>query len=230
MSSLFATPLFGIFVTLAAYSLAQVLYAKTKSPFLNPVAISVTIIVSILLSADIPYSDYRVGGDMILFFLGPAVVAIGLPLYQKRDEIVKMARPILFGIAAGGLSSILSAYFLASLLGGSEAVVLSFMPKSVTAPIAMGISGKIGGIPSLTAVVVVLTGCLGGVCGPEFCRFIGIRDPRAIGLAVGTAAHGIGTARMLEIDRLGGAVSGLAIGLNGIFTAVVIPMILACLY
>ena len=108
-------------------------------------------------------------------------------------------------------------------------MILSLAPKSVTTPIAIGIAERIGGIPALTAPLVVMTGCLGAVCGPEFCRLIGIRSPVAAGLAVGTAAHGIGTARMLEIDRLAGAVSGLAIGLNGLMTTFLVPLLMLLL-
>ncbi|MEJ2202432.1 MAG: LrgB family protein, partial [Desulfuromonadaceae bacterium] len=110
-------------------------------------------------------------------------------------------------------------------LGASPAVVRSLAPKSATTPIAISIVEKIGGVPSLTASLVVLTGCLGGICGPEFCRLIGVRRMTAMGLAVGTAAHGIGTARMLELNRLGGAIAGLAIGLNGLFTAFILPLL-----
>jgi len=116
---------------------------------------------------------------------------------------------------------------LAWLFGLNPMLMLTLAPKSVTTPIAIGIVEKIGGLPPLTAALVVLTGCLGAICGPEFCRLIGVRDPAAMGLAVGTAAHGIGTARMLEVDRLGGAVSGLAIGLNGLITAFILPLIVA---
>jgi putative effector of murein hydrolase len=110
------------------------------------------------------------------------------------------------------------------LCGGSREVILSLAPKSVTTPIAISIVEKIGGVAPLTAALVVVTGCLGAMCGPEFCRWIGLRDVAAIGLAVGTASHGVGTARMLEVDRLGGAIAGLAIGLNGLITAFILPL------
>jgi predicted murein hydrolase (TIGR00659 family) len=177
------------------------------------------------LSVDIPYESYHSGGRIILFLLGPSVVALALPLYRKRNEINRNRVPIMIGIFSGALASILSAGGLAWLLGGTREVVLSMTPKSVTTPIAIGITEKIGGVPELTAAIVVLTGCLGAICGPEFCRLVGIRSPTAIGLAVGTASHGIGTARMLEVDRLAGAVAGLAIGLNGLVTAFLLPFL-----
>lgn len=222
---LVGTPLFGIGLTLVCYALAQLLYRRTGSILFNPVAVTILVIIGVLMVFRIPYEDYAKGGRYILFLLGPSVVALGYPLYTRRKEILIRKAPILVGVLAGALTSILSASGLAWLLGGSHDVVLSLAPKSVTTPIAISIVEKIGGIAPLTAALVVLTGCIGATCGPEFCRLIGIRDPAAMGLAVGTASHGIGTARMLEVDRLGGAIAGLAIGLNGLVTAFILPLL-----
>lgn len=226
MTDLAATPLFGVSLTLAAFALAQVLYRRTASVWLNPVLVSIVSIITLLLAADIPYQSYARGGDLIAFLLGPAVVALAVPLYQRRRELWQRKKAILFGILAGSFSSIVSACGIAWILGGSRDVIVSLAPKSVTAPIAIGIAERIGGIPALTASVVVMTGCLGAVCGAEFCRLIGVRTRIAAGLAVGTAAHGIGTARMLEIDRLAGTVAGLAIGLNGLATTFLLPLLI----
>lgn len=225
IQELLSTPLFGISVTLVGYALAQLLYRRTRSVLFNPVAITIGGLIVLLTGLDIPYRQYAVGGDFILFLLGPSVVALAVPLYSRRQEILARKKSILIGVFAGCLASIGSAGGLAWILGGSREVVVSLAPKSVTTPIAISIVEKLGGIPSLTAALVVLTGCLGAMCGPEFCRLIGVRSPAAVGLAVGTAAHGIGTARMLEVDHLGGAVSGLAIGLNGMLTAFLLPLI-----
>jgi len=222
----FASPVFGVGLTLAVYALAQKLYVRRRLILLNPVAVSIGVLILLLKVGNIPYRSYAAGGDMILFLLGPAVVALGLPLYERRDEILRRKLPILLGVLSGAVASILSASGLAWLLGGSDGVVRSLAPKSVTTPIAIGIAEKIGGIPPLTAALVVLTGCLGAMCGPEFCRLIGVRSRVASGLAVGTASHGIGTARMLEVDPLAGAVSGLAIGLNGLATAFILPLLI----
>lgn len=226
-ADLVATPLFGITLTLVVYLLAQQLYKRVKSVWVNPVLVSILAIILLLKGSGVEYRDYARGGDIILFLLGPSVVALAIPLYQRREEIWQRKRPILIGIFAGSLASILSASGLAWILGGSREVVLSLAPKSVTTPIAISIVEKIGGVAPLTAAIVVLTGCLGAVCGPEFCRRIGITSPIATGLAMGTAAHGIGTARMFEVDRLAGAVAGLAIGLNGLMTTFLLPIIMA---
>lgn len=225
MNELFSTPLFGIALTLLVYRLAEILYRKTRFILFNPVALSIVTIILLLNSLNIPFADYARGGDMILFMLGPAVVALALPLYQRRGEILKRKIPILIGILAGAVTSIITAAGTARLLGGSHGVVLSLVPKSVTTPIAIGIVEKIGGIVPLTAALVVLTGCIGAICGPEFCRLVGIRSSAAMGLAVGTASHGIGTARVLDEDRFAGAVAGLAIGLNGLVTAILVPLL-----
>jgi len=225
MTELVQSPLFGITLTIAVYVAAQWLYYRTRSVWLNPVLVTIIVIIVVLLSSGINYQDYSRGGDIILFLLGPSVVALAVPLYQKRAEILKRKKPILIGVFAGAVSSILSASGLALLMGGSREVVLSLAPKSVTTPIAISIVEKIGGVAPLTAALVVMTGCLGAVCGPEFCRLIGVRPGVATGLAVGTAAHGIGTARMMEVDRLAGAVAGLAIGLNGLMTTFILPAI-----
>jgi predicted murein hydrolase (TIGR00659 family) len=225
-SDLVATPLFGITLTLAVYLLAQIIYRRVGSVWANPVLVAIVAIILFLKGSGIEYRDYAHGGDILLFLLGPSVVALAVPLYQRREEVWRRKRPILIGIFAGSLASILSACGLAWMLGGSREVILSLAPKSVTTPIAISIVEKIGGVAPLTAALVVLTGCLGAVCGPEFCRRIGITSPIATGLAMGTSAHGIGTARMFEIDRLAGAVAGLAIGLNGLMTTFLLPLLM----
>ena len=208
MAEMTALPLFGVALTLVVFVLAQVFYRRTGWIWCNPVLVSIVIIILLLLVAGIPYRDYARGGDLIVFLLGPAVVALAVPLYQRRRELWRRKAAILLGILAGSLASIVSACGIAWLLGGSADVIVSLGPKSVTAP------------------MVVLTGCLGALCGAEFCRLVGIRTPLAMGLAVGTAAHGIGTARMLEIDRMAGSVAGLAIGLNGLATTFLLPLLM----
>jgi len=225
-AELIATPLFGITLTLVVYLLSQKLYQRVAKVWVNPVLVSIVTIILLLQTCKIEYRDYARGGDILIFLLGPSVVALAIPLYQRREEIWQRKRPIMVGIFAGSLASILSACGLAWILGGSREVVLSLAPKSVTTPIAISIVDKIGGIAPLTAALVVLTGCIGAICGPEFCKRIGITSPVATGLAVGTSAHGIGTARMLEVDRLSGAVAGLAIGLNGLMTTFLLPILM----
>lgn len=223
-SNLLSTPLFGVALTLCAFQLASLLYKRYQYTILNPAVVAIGLIIILLLQCHIPYADYARGGDLILFLLGPAVVALGVPLYQRRAEIVARFVPIMVGISVGAVTSIVTAAGIVLLMDGGKQLALTIAPKSVTTPIAIGIASKIGGITPLTAAVVVVTGCLGAVVGPSFCRMIGIKDYASMGLALGTAAHGIGTGRMLEIDLLGGAIAGLAIGINGMITALVMPL------
>lgn len=225
MNELIYTPLFGIFLTLTIYVLALKIYNMTRSMFLNPVLITIITIILVLTIGRVPFEAYAKGGDMILFLLGPSVVALAIPLFKNWQTIVQKKIVIMTGIASGALTSIFSACGIAWLLGGSKEVILSISPKSVTTPIAISVVENIGGLVPLTAAMVVLTGCLGAACGPEFCRLIGIRSDDSISLAVGTAAHGLGAARMLEIDRDSGVIAGLAISVNGLMTTFLIPLL-----
>jgi predicted murein hydrolase (TIGR00659 family) len=217
--------LFGITITLVTFQLATILHKHFRYTLLNPAIVSIVSVIVILKQCNISYKNYSVGGDIILFLLGPSVVALGVPLYQRRAEVVPRLLPILAGITAGSVISIVTASGIILLMGGSEQLAMTVAPKSVTTQIAIGISAKFGGIVPLTAAVVVATGCFGAVIGPSFCRLLGINDPASMGLAMGTAAHGIGTGRMLEIDLLGGAIAGLAIGLSGVITALLMPLL-----
>ncbi len=220
------SPLFGVALTLAVFAIAERVYGRVRTPFAHPVATSIVAIIGALTLLGVPHEAYAAGGKLLLFLLGPAVVALAVPLYDQRARLAGRVLPILAGIVAGAVASIVTAVGTARLLGASRAVALSLAPKSVTTPIAIALSERIGGIPPLTACVVVLTGCIGAVVGPQLCRAFGIREPVAMGLAMGTACHGIGTARMLEVDALAGAVAGLAIGLNGVATSMILPVVL----
>jgi predicted murein hydrolase (TIGR00659 family) len=211
---------------LAVYALARALYRKTRFFLLNPVLLSVAALIAALRLARVPYDSYMRGGQIIHFFLAPAVVALGLPLHRQLKRLGRASLPILAGAAAGSLAGVLSAVLPAGLLGASPALLATVAPKSVTTPIAIGVSEILGGLPPLTAAVVIATGILGAVLGPPFLRAVGVRSPTAFGLAMGAAAHGIGTARAIEEGELAGAASGLAIGLNGALTALAAPWLL----
>ena len=229
MSNLATTPLFGVMITVAVFQLATLLSRRYRCALLNPAVVAMVVVIIILKLCHIPHHDYARGGDMLLFLLGPAVVALGVPLYQRRREVITRLVPIVVGITAGAAVSIVTACGIVLALGGSRELALTVAPKSVTTPIAISIATQIGAVVPLTAAVVVVTGCLGAIIGPQLCRMLGINDPAAMGLALGTASHGIGTGRMLEIDLLGGTIAGLAIAINGIITAVLIPLLLPLL-
>ena len=219
----------GIFLTLTVFYVFSKIYEKKKAFYLNPVLLSIVTIALILKGFKIEYSLYMESARIFSFFLGPAVVSLAIPLYKQRMIIKKYAKEISIGVALGGLTAILSAFYIAKALGGDEAVLLSIAPKSVTTAIAIGVSEKIGGIPALTAVLVILTGILGNAIGVEILDMARIRDRVARGLAMGISSHGLGTARIILNDELSGAVSGLGMALNGIFTSLVLPYLIRLL-
>lgn len=219
----------GIFLTLTVFYVFSKIYEKKKAFYLNPVLLSIVTIALILKGFKIEYSLYMESARILSFLLGPAVVSLAIPLYKQRMIIKKYAKEISIGVALGGLTAILSAFYIAKALGGDEAVLLSIAPKSVTTAIAIGVSEKIGGIPALTAVLVILTGILGNAIGVEILDMARIRDRVARGLAMGISSHGLGTARIILNDELSGAVSGLGMALNGIFTSLVLPYLIRLL-
>jgi predicted murein hydrolase (TIGR00659 family) len=220
------SPALSVAATLAVFAAARALHRKTRFFLLNPVLLSVAVLIAVLSLTGVSYESYMMGGQAFSFFLAPAVVALGLPLYRQLRRLSRASLPILASTAAGSLVGVLSAVLPAGLLGASPALLASLAPKSVTTPIAIGVSEVLGGLPPLTAAVVIGTGILGAVLGPPFLRAIGVRSPTAFGLAMGAAAHGIGTARALEEGEEAGAAAGLALGLNGALTALAAPWLL----
>lgn len=224
------TPLLGLTVTLVAYQGGMWVYEKAGlNPLLNPVLIAVVVLVVLLTVTGTDYQTYFDGAQFVHFMLGPATVALAVPLYQQFQKVRKSFPVILASILAGSVTAVLSAVGIAWALGASKATLLSLAPKSVTAPIAMGIAQAAGGPASLTAVLVILTGILGAVLGPWVLNALRIKDWRARGLAMGTASHGIGTARAFQVNAVAGAFSSLAMGLNGLATAVLLPLLLGLL-
>lgn len=221
-----ASPLLGLTITLVVYQAAHWLYRRAGlNPLLNPVGIAIVAIVALLLVTDTPYPVYFSGAQFVHFLLGPATVALAVPLYTQFAKLKLLAGPILAALLAGMVTAVASAVGIAWALGASRETLIAIAPKSVTAPIAMGITEKLGGLPSLTAVLVVATGILGASIAKFILDALRIRSHAARGFAVGTAAHGIGTARAFQVSEEAGAFSGLAMGLNGVITALAFPLI-----
>lgn len=221
-----ANPLLHLTLTLIAYQIGQWIYAKGgMNPLLNPVMIAVALMVGILVATKTPYASYFDGAQFVHFLLGPATVALALPLYRQFEKIRRSGVAIAVSIVTGSLTAAASAIGIAWLLGAGDTTLLSLAPKSVTAPVAMGITEQLGGLPSLTAVLVILTGILGAMLGPPLLNALGIKDWAARGLAIGTASHGIGTARALQVNEVAGAFSGIAMGLNALATAILLPVL-----
>ena len=221
-----ASPLLHLTLTLVAYQFGTYLYKMGgMTPLLNPVLLAVLMLVGLLVITGTPYEAYFDGAQFVHFLLGPATVALAIPLYRQFDKVKRSALAILASLLSGSAVAAASAVGIAWALGGSERAFLSLAPKSVTAPVAMGITEQLGGLPSLTAVLVISTGITGAVLGPYLLNLLRIRNWAARGLAMGTASHGIGTARAMQVNEVAGAFSGLAMGLNALATAILLPLV-----
>ena len=224
-------PLFWITLTLGAYLVGDYLYKKSKlNPLVNPVAISILIVSSILLFLDISYDRYFDGAKFIHFMLGPATVALAIPIYEKRNLIIKEIKPIIFSIFLGIPFAILITFYLGKFFGLSDEIILTMIPRNVTAPIAMGISELIGGIPSLTAIITIITGIIGASLGTFLLNIFKIKSMSARGFAFGLASHGIGTARAMSKNKTAGVFAALAMGLSGIATSVFVLIIIKFIF
>ena len=221
-----ATPLFGLTATLVTYVLAQALYARVGfAPWANPVLWTVLTLALLLAASGTPYPTYFSGAQFIHFLLGPAVVALAWPLWQRRAELRARARAVLLAATAGGLAAAATAVGLGWLLGLPDAVLRSLAPKSVTAPVAMGIAEQLGGSPALAAAFAVITGLTGAISAKYLFDALRIAEPEVRGFALGTAAHGIGAARALQVHPDAGAYAGLALGVQVVLAALLMPLL-----
>jgi predicted murein hydrolase (TIGR00659 family) len=225
-SYLAAAPLSWLTLTLLAYLGATAISrALGNAALANPVLLSVCGIVLVLWITDTGYETYFDGAQFIHFLLGPATVALAVPLVDNRDTIRRLAAPIVLALVAGSLVAVISAILLGQALELSDLVLLSLSPKSTTAPVALGVSEAVGGLPGLTAVLVILTGIIGAVVVTPMMTLLRIRDWRARGFAVGVAAHGIGTARAFQVNQTAGAYAGVGMALNALLTSLIVPII-----
>lgn len=221
-----ATPLLGLTLTLGAYLLGDWIYRRAHNrPLFNPVLLAVMALVVLLSVTGTPYQTYFEGAQFVHFLLGPATVALAVPLYFNFSKLRRLWLPLLGGLIAGSLTAAVSAIGIAWLLGASPQTLISLAPKSVTAPVAMGIAEKLGGLPSLSAILVVSTGILGAVLGPWTLDVLRVRDAAIRGFSIGVASHGIGTARAFQESEQAGAFAGLAMGLNILATALMLPLL-----
>ena len=222
-----ATPLFWLTMTLLAYQMAYWVYRRCGAhPMANPVLIAVILLLGLLNLTNTPYDTYFSGAQFVHFLLGPATVALAIPLYGQFQRLVGLAGPLMIALIGGSLTAMLSAVFVGNWLSGSLPTLLSLAPKSVTTPIAMGIAERIGGHPSLAAVMVIATGILGAITAQTLFRWLNIKDEAVGGFALGVAAHGIGTARAFQVSETMGAFAALGMGLNGLLTAIALPSLM----
>lgn len=223
-------PLFLIGVTLGAYQLGLALYERTRLAIFHPVLVSVPVVVTVLWSLGLDYPAYREAVMPLVILLGPATVALAIPLFLNLRRIRQFFVPIMVTLLVGGSFATLSALLIAWALGADQMILMTMAPKSVTSPIAMLVAEQIGGVAALAAVFVMFTGVLGAIIGPWLLRITGIRHPAAWGFSMGLAAHAVGTARALEEGDEAGAFAALAMSLMGMATALLLPLAVTLWY
>ncbi|HUL68136.1 MAG TPA: LrgB family protein [Burkholderiaceae bacterium] len=222
-----ASPLLWLTVTMLAYLAAYWLYRRSNfNPFVNPVLVAVAFIAVLLLATKTPYPRYFEGAKFIHFLIGPATVALAIPLHAQMQRLKTMWLPLTVALVVGSLVAIISGVGIAWAMGASREIALSLAPKSVTMPIAMGVADKIGGVPALTAVAVAITGISGAIMARSLLNALRIDDDATRGFATGLVAHAIGTARALTRSETTGAFAALAMALNGVATALLAPLLL----
>jgi predicted murein hydrolase (TIGR00659 family) len=223
-------PLLWLTLTVVFYVIAQSMHERLrKHPLINPVLISVAFLIGVLRLSHVQYADYMKGAQYVHFLLGPAIVALAIPLNKQLPKLHVLLWPLTGGLVAGCLSAIISTVLLSRMLGASAQTIASLAPRSATTGIAIRLSEHIGGVPSLTAVLVVMTGITGAILGVPVLNVLRVNDPQIAGLSMGVAGHGIGIARALQICEEAGAVAGLGMCLNGILTAFVLPPLFSLL-
>ena len=227
MNAIINSPLLGILLSLVAFEIGVTISKKFKYSFLNPLLIANILIVGFLLTTGISLESYNVGGDYISVMLSPATVVLAVPLYRQISKLKQFWKPILAGIFAGSLTSLACVIVVSKLVGLSDTLMLSLLPKSITIPMGSVVSAQIGGIPPVTIIAITITGITGAVAAPAVCRFCRIKNKVAQGIAVGTASHALGTTRAMEMGEVQGAMSSLSIGVAGLFTAIVAPIIIS---
>jgi predicted murein hydrolase (TIGR00659 family) len=221
------SPLLWLTATLLAYVIADAISAKlNRHPLANPVLLAVIVVSVVLLASGTPFPRYFAGAQFVHFLLGPATVALAVPLVRYLPQVKRALMPMLIALVIGSVTAIASAALLAQAFGLDRAALLALVPKSATAAIAMGIAEKIGGDPALTAVLTVLTGITGAIVVTPLMNALRLRNYAARGFAAGLTSHGIGTARAFQVDPLAGTFAGIALGLNGLLTALLVPLLL----
>ena len=222
MTDLLSSSQFWLLVSIGFYALGVEIQKKTGSAVCNPLLIASILVGALLIATGTPYQTYEESGKLISFFLTPASVALAIPIYPKLDVLLHNLLPILLGAFVGSCGSIGSVLLFCHLFGLSDSTTRSLIPKSATTPIGVALADMMGGVTSITAIAIVITGIFGAILLPTFLKCIGVRNPMQMGLSIGTAAHAVGTSRAIQLGETEGAISGLAIGVAGLLTAFIV--------
>lgn len=224
IQNLFQYDVFVLVLVVGIYLLCIKLHLKIRFPLLNPVLITILVLIGLLIILDVPYATFKKSSQMINFLLGPSVVALGYILHKQIHYLKGNVVSVLTSITVGAVVGIASILLIGKLFGADQTLIASLAPKSVTTPIAMALSESNGGIPALTAVVVVVAGVMGSIIAPPIMNWLGIKSPIAKGIALGASSHGVGTATAIQMGAIEGALSGLAIGIMGTITSLLLPL------
>ena len=226
MYNVFDTEIFGIVLTILFFNIGIYIQKKTKKPIFNPLLIAILGIILFLSITNIPYESYKLGADRINFFLGPVTIVLAVPLYKQFDLFKKHLLEILIGISCGVIISFISIKLIGHFTGANLDIINSLIPKSITTPMGISLTKTLNGVEAITVVSIILTGIVGAIISPIVFKFGKINHPVAKGIALGTSAHALGTTKALEIGEVEGAMSGLSIGISGIITVILIPIII----
>ena len=222
---IFSNPLFGVLITILIYTICIRIFSKLKLPIFNPMLLSIILIIVVLKILNISYENYYVGGSILNALIVPATVSLAIPLHKNLHLLKKHYLSIIIGILLGNVVNCLLIVFTAKILKYNPELIYSILPKSVTTAIAVGVSENLGGISSVTVIVVMITGISGSVLAPFIFQKLKIKDPIAIGICLGSSSHAVGTSKAIEINSTAGAMAGLAIGITGIFIVFIIPLV-----
>lgn len=226
MYNVLNTPIFGIVLTVLFFNIAVYIQKKTKNPAFNPLLISILGIIVCLNIFKIPYENYKIGGNAINYFLGPITIVLAVPLYRQFELLKKYKLEILIGISCGVIVSFISIVSIGKLFNTSTGIINSLIPKSITSPMGISLANTINGIQAVTVVCIILTGILGAIIAPTVFKLGKITNPIAKGVALGTSAHALGTSKAIEMGEVEGAMSGLSIGISGLITVIIVPILI----
>ena len=226
MYNVFDTEIFGIILTILFFNIGIYIQKKTNKPIFNPLLIAILGIILFLSITKIPYESYKLGGDRINFFLGPVTIVLAVPLYKQFDLFKKYLLEILIGISCGVVVSFISVKLIGHFTNADVDIINSLIPKSITTPMGISLTKTLSGVEAITVVSIILTGILGAIISPIIFKIGKINNPVAKVIALGTSAHALGTTKALEMGEVEGAMSGLSIGISGIITVILIPIII----
>lgn len=226
MYNVFDTEIFGVILTILFFNIGIYIQKKTNKPIFNPLLIAILGIILFLSITKIPYESYKLGGDRINFFLGPVTIVLAVPLYKQFDLFKKYLLEILIGISCGVVVSFISIKLIGHFTNADVDIINSLIPKSITTPMGISLTKTLNGVEAITVVSIILTGILGAIISPIIFKIGKINNPVAKGISLGTSAHALGTTKALEMGEVEGAMSGLSIGISGIITVILIPIII----